>query len=33
MDINMGMAAQDHNEPVPIELPPEALDALEIPVL
>jgi len=33
MDINMGMAAQDYNEPVSIQLPPEAADALEIPVL
>lgn len=33
MDMDMGMAAHDYNEPVSIELPPEALDALEIPVL
>jgi len=32
MDIKMGTAAYDYNEPVSIELPPEALDALEIPV-
>ena len=28
----MGTVAYDYNEPVSIELPPEALDALEIPV-
>jgi hypothetical protein len=33
MDMDIGMAAHDYNEPVSIELPPEALDALEIPVL
>jgi hypothetical protein len=33
MDMDIGMAAHDYNEPVSIELPPEALDALEIPAL
>jgi hypothetical protein len=32
MDIKMGTVTYDYNEPVSIELPPEALDALEIPV-
>jgi hypothetical protein len=29
----VGTVAHDYNEPVSIELPPEAVDALEIPVL
>lgn len=32
MDKKVGIVAHDYNEPVSIELPPEALDALEIPV-